>query len=195
MSPRPSHELYKKPLRATLKVHIASALVTCSPKLSVVSTLKIFICCTSAQPPFHLNTVIVRTFQPIKTKFCIFWHKLLLQVYEELVKTFYIKDKIIRLVTDSAFNDISSFRNLIILGFEQYFIDDDDNEIVEEDGDIKCSDGTLSEEHDEPEYISLLATSNSTPGELTAKDLIENSFRNLLENNTSAHLTLLTQFD
>lgn len=99
------------------------------------------------------------------------------------MKTFGIKDKIIRLVTDSSSNNISAFKNLVIPGFEQYFIEDDDNEIIEEDDDIGCSDGTYSDEYDEPEYISSSATSNSTTGELTQEDFIENSFRNLLEDN------------
>jgi hypothetical protein len=71
----------------------------------------------------------------------------------------------------------------IIPGFEQYFVqDDDDDEITNEDNDVDVSDGTYSDEYDYPENISS-TTAYFTTAELTQEDFIGNSFRNLLETN------------
>jgi hypothetical protein len=106
----------------------------------------------------------------------------LLQTYEEIVNLFNIEHKIVRLVTDSiSSNNISAFKDLIIPGFEQYFIEDDDNEITEEDSDVEISEGTYSDEYDDPENVSFV-TSSSTRTEPRHEEFIESSFRNLLEN-------------
>jgi hypothetical protein len=107
---------------------------------------------------------------------------LLLQTYEEIVNRFGIKDKVVRLVTDSSSNNISAFKDLIIPGFEDYFIQDKDNESAEDDDDVGVSDGTYSDEYNDIEYISS-TTSNSTTTELSHEEFIQTSFRNLLENN------------
>ncbi|CAF4195616.1 unnamed protein product, partial [Adineta steineri] len=46
---------------------------------------------------------------------------LLLQTYQEIINTFDIKDKIIRLATDNGSNNLKAFKDFTIPGFEQYF--------------------------------------------------------------------------
>jgi hypothetical protein len=99
---------------------------------------------------------------------------LLCQKYEEIVNTFGIKGKVIRLVTDSSSNTINAFKDIIIPGFGQYFIQDDNDDAV--NGELR------RDEYDEPENISS-TTACSTNVESTKEDLIRDTFRNLLENN------------
>ncbi|CAF3849642.1 unnamed protein product [Rotaria magnacalcarata] len=135
------------------------------------------------------HAIINGTFKSYVLDFVPLWGShngsLLLQTYEEIVNRFGIKDKVIRLFTDSSSNNISAFKNLIIPGFEEYFINDDDNEITEEDSDTEVNDETHSDEYeyeyDDSKNISSTA-SNSTTTEST-QDIMENSFRNLFDNN------------
>ena len=96
---------------------------------------------------------------------------LLLEKYQKIVEKFGIKNKIVRLVTDSTSNNINAFRNLIIPGFEQYFIDDDDDGSSNDGND---SDGTLSDEYDYPPDISS-KTDSLTAIDLSFEDLIQES--------------------
>ena len=105
---------------------------------------------------------------------------MLLQKYEAIVNTFGIKDKVIRLVTDSSSNNINAFKDTIIPGFEQYFIQDDNDETIDEDSDADVNGGSCSDEYDELENNS--SKTCSTNAEAT-KDLIRDAFRYLFENN------------
>ena len=105
----------------------------------------------------------------------------LLQQYQNIVDAFGIKDKVIRLVTDSSSNNISAFKNLVIPGFEQYFLKDDDDEITDEDHNVVYNDDMWSDEYDELENISS-TTASATTDETIEEDLIRDSFRNLLNN-------------
>ncbi len=51
---------------------------------------------------------------------------LLLQNYENVISSFGIGTKSVRLVTDNASNNIKAFQHLITPGFENYFEDEDD---------------------------------------------------------------------
>jgi hypothetical protein len=99
---------------------------------------------------------------------------LLLEKYEEVVGKFRIKDKIIRLVTDSAANNISAFKNLVIPGFEDYFAD-------ENDGDTYNDDGALSDEYEYPP--DNLSTTNSLVIDVSFEQHVEESFDRLTEHN------------
>ena len=59
----------------------------------------------------------------------------LLEYFESVINEFQIHNKLCRIVTDNASNNIKAFENLIIPGFESYFSDDD-----EDDNDINLSD-------------------------------------------------------
>ena len=107
---------------------------------------------------------------------------LLLQQYQNIVDTFGIKDKVVRLVTDSSSNNISAFKDLIIPGFEQYFLNDDDDETTDERNNAAVDDDLWSDEYDEPEIISSTTASAAT-AEAIEEDLVQDSFRNLLNNN------------
>ena len=48
----------------------------------------------------------------------------LLEYFESIVNEFQIQNKLYRIVTDNASNNIKAFENLIIPGFESYFSDD-----------------------------------------------------------------------
>lgn len=52
----------------------------------------------------------------------------LLDTYEACIGNFGIRTKLVRLITDSASNNIAAFSSLIIAGFECYFQRDDDGE-------------------------------------------------------------------
>ncbi|CAF3342402.1 unnamed protein product [Rotaria socialis] len=68
----------------------------------------------------------VLSFQPIYGK-----HRgpVLLDTYEACISSFSIRGKLVRLITDSASNNIAAFSGLIIPGFECYFQRDDDDEL------------------------------------------------------------------
>ena len=115
---------------------------------------------------------------------------MLLQKYEAIVNTFGIKDKVIRLVTDSSSNNINVFKDIIILGFEQYFIQDDNDETIDEDSDADANGGSCSDEYDELENNS--STTCSTNAKATKEDLIRDAFRYLFENNEVFRIPYLT---
>ena len=54
---------------------------------------------------------------------------------EGVMATYDIEEKVVRIVTDNASNNIKAFDDLVVLGFEVYFEpeDDDDEEMIEED--------------------------------------------------------------
>ncbi|CAF1525311.1 unnamed protein product, partial [Adineta ricciae] len=107
---------------------------------------------------------------------------LLLEKYEEIVSAFGIKDKVIRLVTDNAANNISAFQDIIIPGFEQYFIQDENEYTSDENDDIQANDGDISDEYEyPPEQLSTTTSSPNT--DLTSEDLIQESLKRLMENN------------
>jgi hypothetical protein len=109
---------------------------------------------------------------------------LLLQKYEEIINKFGIKDKVIRLVTDNGSNNICAFKDLVIPGFEEYFMHDDNDDTNEEGSDMNSDDGLIvSDEYEYSPNICSTATTYSTTTELTQEDLIKDSFRSLLENN------------
>ncbi|CAF3417717.1 unnamed protein product [Rotaria sp. Silwood2] len=78
---------------------------------------------------------------------------LLLQKYQEIINTFGIKHKIIRLVTDNGSNNINAFKDLIIPGFEQYFTEDDNDDSNGEDSDVNLNDGTITNEYEYPPNV------------------------------------------
>ncbi|CAF1511795.1 unnamed protein product [Adineta ricciae] len=100
---------------------------------------------------------------------------LLLQTYENIVNSFDINGKLVRLVTDNASNNIKAYENLIIPGFESYFeTEDDDNDEGGSDIDL---DGFLDEEANEPDIpVDMKKDSNMI-------ELIKNSFDNVTSSN------------
>ncbi|CAF4615388.1 unnamed protein product [Rotaria socialis] len=68
----------------------------------------------------------VLSFQPIYGKNRA---PVLLDTYEACISSFSIRGKLVRLITDSASNNIAAFSGLIIPGFECYFQRDDDDEL------------------------------------------------------------------
>jgi hypothetical protein len=105
---------------------------------------------------------------------------LLLQTYENVVGTFDIQTKLVRLVTDNAANNIKAFENLIIPGFEFYFdVEDDDNE--EEGSDIDL-DGFGGDDNDE--FVIPVIDNNDS----NMIELIRNSFDNVAANNESLRI-------
>jgi hypothetical protein len=107
---------------------------------------------------------------------------LLLQKYEDIINTFGIKDKVVHLVTDSSSNNINAFKNLIIPGFEHYFIHDD-NDATTEDSDGVADSEQWSEDGNESESFSPTTTTCFSTVEVIEGDLIRESFRNLSKNN------------
>ncbi|CAF4521992.1 unnamed protein product, partial [Rotaria sp. Silwood2] len=53
--------------------------------------------------------------------------------YDRVSTAFSIANKVVRLITDNASNNISAFGELVIPGFESYFITEDDTEGSDED--------------------------------------------------------------
>ncbi|CAF3595701.1 unnamed protein product [Rotaria sp. Silwood1] len=89
-----------------------------------------------------------------------------------------------RIVTDSAANNIRTFQGMIIPGFEQYFVEDDNDEINDEDdSESDMNNGEISDEYEYPSDFSSTTISSSTYIDLTLNDLIQESFNRLMENN------------
>jgi hypothetical protein len=57
----------------------------------------------------------------------------LLMEYERILTAFSLGNRIVRLITDNASNNVSAFGELVIPGFEPYFVPDDDAEYVDDD--------------------------------------------------------------
>lgn len=53
--------------------------------------------------------------------------------YERMSTAFSLENKIVRLITDNASNNLSAFGELVIPGFETYFAPDEDTEDVDDD--------------------------------------------------------------
>lgn len=56
----------------------------------------------------------------------------LLKEYEAIIAQYDIQDKVVRLVTDNASNNVKAFGSLIVPGFETYFKESSDELIDEE---------------------------------------------------------------
>ncbi|CAF2007788.1 unnamed protein product [Rotaria magnacalcarata] len=110
---------------------------------------------------------------------------LLLQNYEEIINAFEIKNKVIPILTDSAANNISAFQDMIILSsFEQYFVQDDLDEINDDDDtDADIKDGEMSDEYEYPLDFSSTTATSTQAIHLTLEDLIQESFNRLMEGN------------
>jgi len=69
---------------------------------------------------------------------------LLLHHYENVLNTFDINTKIARLVTDNASSNIKAFQDLIVPGFEDYFVnetdDDDSSSDIDPDATVEDDD-------------------------------------------------------
>ncbi|CAF4269124.1 unnamed protein product [Rotaria sp. Silwood2] len=74
---------------------------------------------------------------------------------------------------------------MIIPGFEQYFVEDDNDEINDEDdSESDMNNGEISDEYEYPSDFSSTTISSSTSIDLTLiNDLIQESFNRLMENN------------
>jgi hypothetical protein len=101
---------------------------------------------------------------------------LLLQNYENVINSFGIETKLVRLVTDNASNNIKAFKNLIIPGFESYFEDEDD---LDETGSDIDQDAIENDDLDET-YVPR-ADDNYTK----MFDIAKTSFDNITANNES----------
>ncbi|CAF3105902.1 unnamed protein product [Rotaria sp. Silwood2] len=113
---------------------------------------------------FPAHSIINGDFKTYVLCFASLWGShsgsLLLEKYEEIVDKFGIKNKVIRIVTDSAANNINAFQKMIIPGFEQYFVEDDNGDSNDDNGsDADNSDGTFSDEYEYAADIS--STTNS----------------------------------
>lgn len=67
---------------------------------------------------------------------------------------FFIGNKIVRLITDNASNNLSAFGELVIPGFESYFVPDDAIEEVDDDTheiNLNMSEGHCPDDDDIPE--------------------------------------------
>lgn len=101
---------------------------------------------------------------------------LLLQTYENVISSYGIHDKLVRLVTDNAANNLKAFQDLILPGFENYFeIEDEDCEGAS-DVDL---DGFMEELPDEPIVLSI------STDDASILTLIKDSFDNVALNNES----------
>ena len=103
---------------------------------------------------------------------------LLLQTYEEIIHKFGIKSKVIRLVTDNAANNISAFQNIIVPGFEKYFVDE--NDVENDESDETNDDGALSDEYEYPPDRSFTANL-STAADVLSEDFVQESINRLME--------------
>ncbi|CAF4821014.1 unnamed protein product, partial [Rotaria socialis] len=71
--------------------------------------------------------------------------------YDRVSTSFSIGGKIVRLITDNAPNNLSAFGELVIPGFESYFISEDDSEDSNYDPDekkLKLSEGRRPNDDD-----------------------------------------------
>lgn len=75
----------------------------------------------------------------------------LLMEYDRVSTAFSIGNKIVRLITDNASNNLSAFGELVIPGFESYFVSDDDIEEVDDDAhetNLNMSEGHRADDDD-----------------------------------------------
>lgn len=104
---------------------------------------------------------------------------LLLQTYESVIDSYGIQEKLVRLVTDNAANNMKAFQDLILPGFENYF--DAEDEDYEGASDIDL-DGFIEELSDESGIEPISADEAAT---IT---LIRDSFDNVASNNESLRI-------
>ena len=67
--------------------------------------------------------------------------------YDRVSTVFSIGNKIVRLITDNASNNLSAFGELVIPGFESYFVPDDDAHQIN----LNMSEGHCPDDDDIPE--------------------------------------------
>ncbi|CAF3794554.1 unnamed protein product [Rotaria sp. Silwood1] len=108
---------------------------------------------------------------------------LLLQNYENIISSFGIGTKLVRLVTDNATNNIKAFQHLIIPGFESYFEDEDD---LDETGSDIDQDAIENDDLDETSIAH--ADDNYTK----MFDIAKTSFDNIAANNESYRIPCFT---
>lgn len=109
---------------------------------------------------------------------------LLRQKYQEVVNAFGIANKVIRIVTDSAANNIDAFQHKIIPGFEHYFDQDGEDQSSDEDDNTnETNDDSLSDEYEYPFDSSSVTNNYTTSNDLTIQDLIQELINRLIENN------------
>lgn len=134
---------------------------------------------------FSAHAIVDGNFKSYVLCFVPLWgshsSSLLLQKYEEIVNKFEIKNKVIRIVTDSASNNIGAFQNMIIPGFEQYFAEDDDDELNYDDSDTNVNDGNVSDEYEYPSDFSSTIAGSLPCTDLTIEDLIQESFDRIMD--------------
>ena len=99
----------------------------------------------------------------------------LLECYESIIQEFSIQDKLSRIVTDNASNNIKAFGDLIIPGFEQYFADGSDD-ITNHDS-PSDDDGTYDEVDDTSDMSKSISI--DTPME-TIINTLKDSFDNIV---------------
>ena len=105
---------------------------------------------------------------------------LLLQTYENVIDSFEINQKLVRLVTDNASNNIKAYEGLILPGFESYFETEDDD--IDEGGSDVDLDSIFDDEAYEP--TSQLAVNENSD----MIELIKSSFDNVASSNQSLRI-------
>ncbi len=98
----------------------------------------------------------------------------LLEYYDAIISGFQIHDKLSRIVTDIASNNIKAFKNLIIPGFESYFADDNENINGGDASDV--NDSGSGESDDELDTNTVTTATILTQ---TTLDTVKDSFDNV----------------
>ena len=98
----------------------------------------------------------------------------LLEYYESIINEFGIQEKLSRIVTDNASNNIKAFENLIIPGFKQYFAPE--NEDKTNDNTSSTNDDISDESNDESD-VNILTLTDS-PAQIIL-NTVKESFDNL----------------
>ena len=83
----------------------------------------------------------------------------LLEYYDSIIHEFQIQDKLSRIVTDNASNNIKAFENLIIPGFEQYFTAENEDRI--DDNTFNSNDDVHDETDNESDVNTFTSIDNS----------------------------------